>query len=114
MSAGQQLLFFLRTRGGLLSAQPSAKPEDPPGYVGYRFPIGDDGRVSGNGTEVGNAGPAALLNTTVEDAKQLIVNAIAEAPLPDVPTWLQPFLSPTPVSSTSPSPGPSTVATAAP
>lgn len=95
LSPGERFLFLLQNTWGISKVV---------GYSGERFEIGEDGRLKGNGTEVQNAGPAALVGLTAEEAADKLRTAIAEGPLPAIPTWLQPYLSPVPSTVTSATP----------
>jgi hypothetical protein len=101
---GQHMLVFARKRGD---------PAGPPGYApGQWFEVGDDGLLKESRDSALNAGPAALVGLTVDEAVKRIAAAIAEAPLPDVPTWMQPYVSPAPTEEPSAAPDAPTPRTA--
>jgi hypothetical protein len=113
------------------------RPLDLPGFQALRFVISSDGYLLPNGLECQLGGPAevsgiteqecrkamdsanplealgALKTRTVDEAKAMIVSAIAEAPLP--PTYT-PYATPAPSAEATPalSPDPSSAPSAAP
>jgi hypothetical protein len=98
-----------------------------PGYMGdsrARFELSDDGHVMTNGSEssagarmvsgvseeeyrsaVASGNRSPIKGQTVEQAKELILQAVAEAPLPD-PPWLRDGVKPAPTERPLDSPAP--------